>query len=1271
MADGDDKVYKVEFKAHLDVDDTDWEPRTVVSRVKKGTEGSLFVDNIVSVTDDSDGLLQRSPEHLEGKTYVVFDATVDKNKVSQLVEDGPPFEVTVEVEVNPDAQMQLAGALAGLAGGLAVPTGKARKIKVKGKTKVEVEFPHPYIWHPFINGPEESIPEHSTDASAAQQEILVDTDNTEGTLCKVRLRKFVPDHKKYEDTDEELDIELVEDDYPSDPRVPLDHLDMEEEPPLRITCDRVVIGEDELPAGKVKIKRDEENEPVAKNQPVEIPVRCKTYKATLGITVELEGEETWDVVKQEVKGEEVTLAWPDMDGDPKGKVKWEIIEGPRRIQGEDFVRGMQEEELDTVELEDGTSCPGVKIQLVLDDPITKDEVRLPAQHKRRLKWEIEPAEGAEVEREGDTIAMAADGESKFTLKVKVQEWDEQSGDYRDAEDEDKYYFSYWLLPEDDPLNIVEFFGYLQPWPIPQSQNPETVWGSKKPLPDSQHPQITLPTEGVGIRVRAWDGPVTRSPGAIDRGDSKLVGEQVIPVVLGPVKVRITLKEPAMPIPADGKERTLTFALASLRTTKPVKNRELFWGLTATSEEAKGKVGTTDGKSDENGELKIQYTPPELTYKPGGSFSAKIEFYYDEAHEKSTDQDVDLLLAPRLKFRVSVEKKGLEFKEPALFDRLPDGGVVGVKGRLALKHEKSGKEFTIHHGRLSVAFGDDESSAGGASAAAAGEGDQTHPKVDEDGVFTVEFPELKEMYEDAVPAIPTHEVRLADGAIFGEDDPVDSLSPLPACKLAEEAKKAIEDYDKRVESTVEQVFKPKNILEGHEALEHDLLNYSETFYKQLAENEEKEADKAISATFLLAAAAAYSRPYINRYEWRAYAIPGRVGSLLASLFELLLQVLSKFEVGPEQWLKKLEEYLAAAFDYVRRGGALVQRFAAYLLEKVGEGVALVGRIAAWIAEKLGGWVGAQRRLADVATRALEQARVWGEMALSILRDALRQLRSGSEPEVDFVTLARTLWDWLRAKVVALARSLACVVLGSLRDLALFVVRKAEETAPAWGVVADQTRELALLQRMRALFSGHHHIEEFKETCTTLLGKLIELKLNISFEHWLQHAEHELDAAEHGSGGSHGNPAKEVDAMGLAIAAVLPEVLNDATNLHVPEQYEERIERFRELTKEMFEADVWWTEMQTEVDEIVHTAEMVVWGLQVMLIAVVVLCPPLAAFVGLAAASEAAAWNLASSFRVAVTKSVKDSISLVVDVLQEGRAVSNYTCYAGTITCASYR
>src|SRR5205823_710398 len=116
-------------------------------------------------------------------------------------------------------------------------------------------------------------------------------------------------------------------------------------------------------------------------------------------------------------------------------------------------------------------------------------------------------------------------------------------------------------------------------------------------------------------------------------------------------------------------------------------------------------------------------------------------------------------------------------------------------------------------------------------------------TDEIGVYTFDLPDISALYAggDLVPRL-----YIVGSGIFDPAEPLQDHPASPPADLDEESKKALTHYDDGVGYTVNQIFLPRTLL--RDDLNQRLLDYGATFYRQLAQNQEDDAVKAVSGVY---------------------------------------------------------------------------------------------------------------------------------------------------------------------------------------------------------------------------------------------------------------------------------------------------------------------------------------------------------------------------------------------------------------------------------------
>jgi hypothetical protein len=230
----------------------------------------------------------------------------------------------------------------------------------------------------------------------------------------------------------------------------------------------------------------------------------------------------------------------------------------------------------------------------------------------------------------------------------------------------------------------------KPWQKrPEDNRFCSYWQSKTVLPSAGRPE-TLPWDGL-IRVRAWnEGDILR------RGVNRVwpksgaypLAEGYVPVILGQGRASAKLVSPEEPICADGQPHEIVVQFVSARSGKPIEQGDVSWELVTDAPQPGGTVDPTQatiGKGDE-GKVRFNYTPPELTYTPGASYRQDIRCFLGTDDKRRDAGTVTVFLSPEIRAEVSAKKCGLDF-EPRYpltlpCDTAPDR-IVGHVGFVSL------------------------------------------------------------------------------------------------------------------------------------------------------------------------------------------------------------------------------------------------------------------------------------------------------------------------------------------------------------------------------------------------------------------------------------------------------------------------------------------------------------------------------------------------------------------------------------------------------------
>jgi hypothetical protein len=268
---------------------------------------------------------------------VELTLNVDPARLAELREDARIYAIPIKVIIDPSRA--LVGALGSALGGAAAPVpglaafaasaaGAGVRREVHGHVEVEVEFPHPILWYPFIH------------EQGAARRYVVGSDTKDGTFCPLEVRAFNPTSTAYDRRlAERPEIEL------RDVRDRIFDADLL---PQKVTnagvwlpTNRVVIGADTAEGATLLAGRAAGHNPQAQNVAQPLPVWYERYPATIQIAIQpLDApEQRWESPDLSVKGESIVLHCPKLPPDYAATVFWRLTDGPARMwdDGSGFV----------------------------------------------------------------------------------------------------------------------------------------------------------------------------------------------------------------------------------------------------------------------------------------------------------------------------------------------------------------------------------------------------------------------------------------------------------------------------------------------------------------------------------------------------------------------------------------------------------------------------------------------------------------------------------------------------------------------------------------------------------------------------------------------------------------------------------------------------------------------------------------------------------------------------------------------------------------------
>lgn len=519
----------------------------------------------------------------------------------------------------------------------------------------------------------------------------------------------------------------------------------------------------------------------------------------------------------------------------------------------------------------------------------------------RIDWDVEPAE---FKRDGK-IWIPADGITQCQLILRARRLVPGQGV---MDDDTTIEFTHMVQPGSFPAPIAPVFG-IDREPVQGSREDRTPWRSKLLLPDASRPDIIFPAD-CAIRVRAWSpaGKITRHGfSSISVNGAKRKDQIFVPVVFAEPKLKIEVLEPAMPIPANATPVTVKLAVQWEDTSpgakegagRPAANTGIEWVSKPGQHPAfDSKCSINSGKTDAEGNISFDYTPPNLFYFPKGRFHEDFEVFSGQGPKRVKIGEFRLLLAPGLKVKIAAlkEKKvgevllGIKLEESVL-ERSATEFVKSLSGRVQIK---AVNPETTQQKTFGVAWADLAIEAWDGARFVKVDG----PKPGEpwqtttEGKFTLAMPEVASHY--------TGENRQK-----GEDIVIDDTL-LPDAELNDASEAEAKNYETQVVRRC-----PFEILTAD--LTAKLKGYRVNFVENLAQQETKVYDVVLAAIRLLRSAANYSQLFHEIYKaqtgrvwddiknfavelvgllWNMSDISGKVVGLFASLAKSIADGVTK-------------------------------------------------------------------------------------------------------------------------------------------------------------------------------------------------------------------------------------------------------------------------------------------------------------------------------------------------------------------------------------------
>ncbi len=561
-----------------------------------------------------------------------------------------------------------------------------------------------------------------------------------------------------------------------------------------------------------------------------------------------------------------------------------------------------------------------------------------------IEWDTEPAG---FKRDG-AIYIPADGKTKVQLICRAK----RLVPGRVIDDDRGIYFTHKIQKVSFAPPVREAF-FITEQPQQGSRQDHTEWQSMMALPNRQRPDIKLPAQ-CRIRVRAWapGADIQRSDWAIDARGGAMKDQIYVPVFLTESKLAVEIVEPAMPIPAKGEPVTVTLQVWSETedengavVRRPALDQEIQWEPVDERPAIASVFDRKSGKTDGEGKIAFQYTPPEMYYYRGGRYYEDLEVSSGSGPGGSKIGKVRLLLAPNFKFKIGGKKQetidtielGLTFDEQEVLVGA-EQFVREIKGKFEVGDINPVTDEDVSYG---VAWADVLiSTFNGTDFVPLATGGKQPMQTDLPGNFTWTFPELASHYGSG----PNQQA----GQVYALDPDNDEL---PEIRMNDPSSAELKEYEDKIDQ-----FYPDDILPAD--LNDKIHAYRVVFLEHLAKIKAIDYKLALSAIRLMKTAATYADLFYKLYKDQAGRVWDELKNFAVELIGLLWNMsgIAGKIVG---WVGDMAQAaLSATRQWVTTRmlpwvlGKTLPRLTAlghYLLEKIEELVARLAGHSTWLSQ----------------------------------------------------------------------------------------------------------------------------------------------------------------------------------------------------------------------------------------------------------------------------------------------------------------------------------
>lgn len=728
-----------------------------------------------------------------------------------------------------------------------------------------------------------------------------------------------------------------------------------------------------------------------------------------------------------------------------------------------------------------------------------------------IDWEAEPPNY----KQGSSLVMPLLKDKDVQLKLKARRITASGV----TEDDETVSFTHAIKP---PGFSTQVFGEVSE--LAATRRELTTWRCAADMAVIAAQGISLPVE-CSIEIEARVGAGVNSPPK----DSL-----TIPVTLVEPKAKLELIEPELPVPADGFASSMVLQVFwqfdEQSSATPASELELQIEKKTPGDGIDAKLQLTGGaKTDKEGQLRFDYTPPELFYQPGGTYEDIYVVYLGSGTARKSLGEIRIPLSPSIRFTLSALKEteleqkkfGIEFPEEEISIGA-DEQVRSVRGMLKLVEnlpDGGTKNIPVAQAEISLAFFDGKQFVAQT---------QTGEKLlsDAQGIYTLKTPELTSI-------MPTG--KGTDYEIPEEDAPVGALL------------EAAESEMKEYERVLGQVDDLASKLPA--STSKKIKGFRQVYVLHLAQLASKDFLQVQSSARLFTKIVGYAGLFYRNYRSRWDRIWDRLKDAILTVIDFIWEYVDASE--------KIVNFLAPVGKAIMNAGGRLLDFAF----KRG------GRLMIGMARALRPLI---ERAKSIAGDLFEGAMHYVEVAERNFSELIDGLEAGLVDISAFIAcLARS------------ALSIACIIgsafMALFSALASIVKPILAKSAVASRAVANAH---AFADYAKKFISGVIDTGEYNKPWGQTMEMLVEdwgkWLIGLIWKHGVEPATKKMNSTNVWL--DHHDPGRVTYAIPLEHAHDLA----SESPPNVPTDWEERVETLRELRRDQYSADHEWDSFALKVD-----------------------------------------------------------------------------------------